>query len=96
MPINRKGQSTLEYAIVIAVVIGALLAMQIYMKRGLEGKLSESTDQVGEQFELNKTSVESHSSHTGKTVQTVSNTVTTSATTADVRTEGGREEVENW
>ncbi|MBI3319017.1 MAG: hypothetical protein HYZ89_00290 [Candidatus Omnitrophica bacterium] len=45
-----KGQATLEYAVVIAVAVAALLAMQIYMKRGVQGKLREATDQVGEQF----------------------------------------------
>ena len=47
---NRKGQSVVEYAVMIAVVIAALLVMQIYMKHGIAGKIRESTDQVGEQF----------------------------------------------
>ena len=46
----KRGQSTVEYAVVIAVVIGALLTMQIYMKRGTQGKLRDATDQIGEQF----------------------------------------------
>lgn len=47
---KRRGQSTVEYAVVISVIIAALIAMQIYMKRGAMGKLRESTDQIGEQF----------------------------------------------
>ena len=47
---SRAGQSTLEYAVLIAVVVSALIAMQIYMKRGVQGKLRDATDQVGEQF----------------------------------------------
>ena len=47
---SRRGQSVIEYAVMIAVVIAALLVMQIYMKHGVSGKLRESTDQVGEQF----------------------------------------------
>ena len=47
---NRKAQSTVEYAVLIAVVAGALLAMQIYMKRGAMGKLRSSTDQIGDQL----------------------------------------------
>ncbi|MBI3319019.1 MAG: hypothetical protein HYZ89_00300 [Candidatus Omnitrophica bacterium] len=43
-------QATLEYAVVIAVIVAALLAMQIYMKRGVQGKLRDATDQVGEQY----------------------------------------------
>ena len=46
----QKGQSTLEYAVLIAVVVGACLVMQIYMKRGVSGKLREGTDRVGEPF----------------------------------------------
>ena len=47
---NRAAQSTVEYAILAAVVVAALLVVQIYMKRGFSGKLKESTDRVGEQF----------------------------------------------
>ena len=49
--LNRVlGQSTVEYAVLIAVVVGALIAMQIYMKRGVQGKLRSATDDIGEQF----------------------------------------------
>ena len=47
---KAKGQSTLEYAVIIAVVIGALLAMNAYVKRGLQGKLRDASDQIGDQF----------------------------------------------
>ena len=40
----RKGQSTAEYAIVIALVIGAAVAMQVYVKRGIQGKMKDATD----------------------------------------------------
>ena len=46
----RRGQSTVEYAVLAAVVVGACLVMQIYMKRGVSGKLREGTDRIGEQF----------------------------------------------
>ena len=48
---TRRGQSTLEYAVLIAVVIGALISMQIYLKRGTQGKLRSAGDQIGEQFD---------------------------------------------
>ncbi|MDD4938679.1 MAG: hypothetical protein PHI60_00760 [Candidatus Omnitrophica bacterium] len=47
---RNQGQSTLEYALIIAVVVGALLAMQIYFKRGVQGKLREATDDIGGQY----------------------------------------------
>jgi Flp pilus assembly pilin Flp len=47
---NRRAQSTVEYATLVAVVIAVVLVAQIYMKRGFTGKIRESTDSVGEQF----------------------------------------------
>ncbi len=46
---NPKGQSTLEYAILIVIIIGALITLQIYIKRGLQGRLKSATDDIGEQ-----------------------------------------------
>jgi len=40
----RKGQSTAEYAIVIGLVIAAAVAMQIYVKRGLQAKVKLAVD----------------------------------------------------
>ena len=42
--ITRKGQSTAEYAIVIGLVIAAIVAMQVYVKRGLQGKVKDAVD----------------------------------------------------
>lgn len=41
---KSKGQSTAEYAIIIAVVIGAATAMQTYVKRGLQARQKAGTD----------------------------------------------------
>lgn len=41
---KRKAQSTAEYAIIIAIVVGAAVAMQVYVKRGLQGRIAASTD----------------------------------------------------
>lgn len=47
----KKSQSTLEYAALIAIVVGALIAMQSYVKRGLQGKMKKSADDISkEQF----------------------------------------------
>ena len=42
--LTHKGQSTAEYAIVIGLVIAAAVAMQIYVKRGLQAKVKLATD----------------------------------------------------
>ncbi len=40
----RKGQSTAEYAIVIGLVIAAAVAMQVYVKRSIQGKMRDAAD----------------------------------------------------
>jgi len=52
---RTRGQSTLEYVILIGFVVAAIIAMGVYMKRGVQGKLRESTDQVGEQYSAGNT-----------------------------------------
>ncbi len=91
-----KGQSILEYAMIIAVVVGALLAIQIYMKRGLQGRLRESSDQIGEQFDAENTQVSRTTTHVGTTKQTVESGTTTSTTTGEKRTEKGQDVVGAW
>ncbi|MCX5698288.1 MAG: hypothetical protein NTX01_01115 [Candidatus Omnitrophica bacterium] len=41
---SRKGQSTAEYAIVIGLVIAAVIGMQVYVKRGIQGKIADASD----------------------------------------------------
>lgn len=48
--LGKRGQSTLEYAVLIVVIIAALVAMQVYLKRDIQGRMRESSDQIGEQF----------------------------------------------
>ena len=50
-----KGQSTLEYAILIIIIIGALLSIQVYIKRGLQGRLKSASDDIGDQFSVGNT-----------------------------------------
>ena len=52
---SRKGQSTLEYAILIAVVVAAAIGMQVYVKRGFQGRLKQSADSIGDQYAPGKT-----------------------------------------
>ena len=52
---NLRGQSTLEYVILVGFVVAALIAIGFYMKRGLQGRLRESTDQIGQQYSAGQT-----------------------------------------
>ena len=51
MLFGRKAQSTLEYALVIVAVVAALMAIQSYLRRTIQGKLRASSDQIGYHFE---------------------------------------------
>ena len=46
LKLMRKGQSTAEYAIVIGLVIAAAVAMQVYVKRGIQAKVKAASDYV--------------------------------------------------
>lgn len=49
-------QSTTEYAVLLAIVAAALVAMQIYMKRGIQGRLRDLANQISpEQYERGST-----------------------------------------
>lgn len=73
---NKKAQSTLEYAIIIAVVVGTLLAIQVYVKRGIEGRARSSVDNIGDQFSA------------GDTTSKYTTEETTSVTKEDLGTDG--------
>ncbi len=97
-----KAQSTLEYVVLVCVIIAALLLLQTYLKRGVQGKLRTSTDDIGAQFDLGKTAVHSETRHKGEMVQELSGGVTTSYSgqggkgQADIYKETGTETVETW
>ena len=50
--LNRKGQNIAEYSILIALVIAAAVAMQTYVKRGLQGRIADAVDHTGEGAEV--------------------------------------------
>lgn len=41
---TRIGQSTGEYALVFAIILGAIVAMQTYVKRELQGRVKDGAD----------------------------------------------------
>jgi len=52
---TNKAQSTLEYAVIIVCVAAALIAMQIYMKRAVSGRLRQTSDDIGQQYDPKNT-----------------------------------------
>ncbi|MFC1708475.1 hypothetical protein ACFL2J_00245 [Candidatus Omnitrophota bacterium] len=41
---NRRGQNTAEYAILIGVIVAAAIAMQIYVRRGMQARMKDAVD----------------------------------------------------
>ena len=54
---RKKGQSTLEYVILIIIILGALLSIQFYIKRGIQGRLKSAADDIGDQFSPGNTNI---------------------------------------
>ena len=99
--LNRKGQSTVEYALIIAVVIAGLLLMQHYIKRGYAGKLKSSADDMGEQFDPVTYSATFNKGENSQTQQTVGIAgpgvhETTYTGAGKVETKTGQEAVGAW
>jgi gas vesicle protein len=46
---NRKAQSTAEYAILIGLVVAVAVAMQTYVKRGLQARFKDEVDDMAAQ-----------------------------------------------
>lgn len=52
---NTTAQSVIEYAILIGIVASALMAMQVYIKRGVQAGIKVSADELlGEQSVLDR------------------------------------------
>ncbi len=64
--LKNKGQTTLEYAVLVIIIIGALLTIQTYIKRGVQGRLKSASDDIGDQYSPGNTNIV-------KTTRTISN-----------------------
>ena len=55
----KKSQSILEYAILIAIIVAAILIMQTFMKRGVQGRLKDSSEKIsgGENYSASETTI---------------------------------------
>lgn len=95
--LNRKGQSTLEYAIVVAIIVAGLLAMQFYVKRGWEGKLKSASDDMGEQFDPNAYTADFQIRQTSNVNQDLVAGATTTQHAADMlNSKTGQDNVAAW
>jgi len=94
---KRKGQSTLEYALIIAVIVAGLLLMQHYIRRGFAGRLKTASDDMGEQFDPVAYSGEFEIIQSSGVEQTTSGRVSRTEHTEDqVSTRTGDDTLEAW
>ncbi len=70
---NYTGQTVMETAILIMVIVFAVIAMQTYLKRAIQGKMRGDIDQIGSQYDFQATASHFSTNH-------VSNVTTTSST----------------
>jgi len=92
---HKKGQSTLEYAVIMAVVVAALIAMQTYMKRGLQGRMKQASDDIGEQFSPGYTTANHTTTATINSTETIvgGDKPTTSTVSTQSQTSSTQEDV---
>lgn len=49
--IKKQGQTLVEYAALLIIVMGALLGISNYFKRGLQGRWKSAVDDLGDQYD---------------------------------------------
>jgi len=48
---NHKGQTILEYTVIFIIILGVLITMKDYIKRGIQGRWKSASDDFGEQYD---------------------------------------------
>lgn len=86
MRVPRKFQSTLEYATLITIVVGALLWMKGWMQKGLQGKFQVVGKQLGDQWD-HKSTQESSMHVTSSTRETNTSIQTDTQSQSSTRTQ---------
>ena len=84
---TKRGQSVLEYAILMVIIIAALLTLQTYIKRGISGRLKSATDDIGSQYSTaNGSNWVKKVTTNSQTTETVNSGVTSTALRNDTIT----------
>ena len=79
---SRKGQTVLEYAVVIICAVGALIAMREYMTRSIQGRMRASADEIGQQYDAEATTGDVTMTYRQDSDTTVRTTTTTGPASA--------------
>jgi len=48
---NRRGQTILEYTVIFIILLGVMIAMKDYIKRGIQGRWKSASDGFGDQYD---------------------------------------------
>ena len=48
---QRKAQSTIEYVVLVCIILGVFIATGNYFKRGVQGRWRSAIDDIGEQYD---------------------------------------------
>jgi Flp pilus assembly pilin Flp len=49
--IHNRGQTVIEYTILVIIVLGAFLTVGTYVKRGIQGRWKQTADDLGDQYD---------------------------------------------
>jgi|GEM_PF-347546 len=79
---RTKSQSLVEYAVLAACIAGALIGMQFYMKRAIQGRVKQSGDEIGEPYDAAATKSEITTKVNSRT--TITSTPITDSASGDV------------
>jgi cytoskeletal protein RodZ len=50
-----RAQSSLEYMLIVAIIVAGLLSMSVYIKRAQQGNFRQSADQLGGRYDPKRT-----------------------------------------
>ena len=87
-----RAQSTAEYAVVLAAVAAALIGMQIYIKRSVQGRIRDLADQISPaHYEENKTTSTFYTTQVGTTISGYDATKTSTVVSETISRSGSED-----
>jgi len=48
---NHRGQTILEYTVILIIILGVVITMKDYIKRGIQGRWKSASDDFGDQYD---------------------------------------------
>lgn len=89
----RRAQNILEVSLLLAVIVAALVMMQIYVKRSMMGRLRAYSEKIGPKYAIGSTAGSVTTTQSLQTNENSSGGLTTITTVSDVRSRTSTETV---